>query len=165
MKRIIIIRHAKSSWANLGQTDFERPLNARGIADAPMMGDRLAARQLKIDALVSSTAVRALQTAQAIATSLQIPTSNIVLDASLYHAPSYVIDEVGMMLPEQCATVAIVCHNNGISHWVNEQCGFVIDNMPTCGIACFESRCNTWSDFHQSAKKLVFLDYPKLGSS
>lgn len=49
MKTLIVIRHAKSSWSNLGQDDAERPLNERGKKDAPEMAKRLKERGLKID--------------------------------------------------------------------------------------------------------------------
>ncbi len=63
MKTLIIIRHAKSSWANLGQNDEERPLNERGKKDAPEMAKRLKERGLKIDRFISSPARRAKKTA------------------------------------------------------------------------------------------------------
>ncbi|MGC5317030.1 SixA phosphatase family protein, partial [Escherichia coli] len=63
MKQLIIVRHAKSSWANIGMSDFERPLNERGNRDAPEMANRLINRNVAIDAFVSSTANRALTTA------------------------------------------------------------------------------------------------------
>jgi len=63
MKQLLLIRHAKSSWTNIGQEDFERPLNERGIRDAPLMAKKLIEKNYKPDALISSTAVRALETA------------------------------------------------------------------------------------------------------
>ena len=64
MKQLLLVRHAKSSWANIDQDDFNRPLNERGHVDAPMMARRLLARGLSIDLIVSSTALRALTTAE-----------------------------------------------------------------------------------------------------
>ncbi|WP_146066749.1 SixA phosphatase family protein [Candidatus Venteria ishoeyi] len=49
MKTLILLRHAKSSWDHPGLSDFERPLNARGLKNAPKMGRRLAQRQLPIE--------------------------------------------------------------------------------------------------------------------
>lgn len=62
MKRLILMRHAKSSWADPNQSDHDRPLNERGRRDAPRVGDWLAARGLTPDAALVSTAARAQET-------------------------------------------------------------------------------------------------------
>ena len=67
MKRLFLVRHAKSSWKHPELTDFERPLNKRGKRDAPEMGKRLADREIDLDLMVSSTATRAITTARTIA--------------------------------------------------------------------------------------------------
>lgn len=63
MKHLFLIRHAKSSWAMSGQTDFDRPLNDRGLRDAPVMALRLWHAGIRLDAILSSPANRALTTA------------------------------------------------------------------------------------------------------
>ena len=73
MKRLVLIRHAKSSWKNPGLRDFDRPLNKRGKADAPEMGRRLAQRSLMPDRLLSSPAKRAIRTAEIIADAIGFP--------------------------------------------------------------------------------------------
>ncbi len=62
MKNIILIRHAKSDWNNENLTDFERPLNSRGLRDAEFMSSKLAHKGLHIDCIISNSAVRALTT-------------------------------------------------------------------------------------------------------
>lgn len=69
MKLLFLIRHAKSSWDDPAQPDKDRPLNDRGRCDAPKIGERLAKRDLKPDLILSSPAVRALETAEIIARS------------------------------------------------------------------------------------------------
>jgi len=66
-RRLVMIRHAKSSWANPLQSDFERPLNERGEHDAPMMGERLKKMGVTPDLVIASPAKRAKQTAKKIA--------------------------------------------------------------------------------------------------
>jgi phosphohistidine phosphatase len=63
MKSILMIRHAKSSWDDPGQPDFDRPLNERGKQDAPSMAKRLLEKSVAIDAFISSPAKRARKTA------------------------------------------------------------------------------------------------------
>jgi phosphohistidine phosphatase len=70
-KTLYLVRHAKSSWDNPDLDDFERPLNERGTRDAPRMGERLSHRDVHPDVIFSSGALRALETAKAIAQRLQ----------------------------------------------------------------------------------------------
>ena len=62
MKSLTLLRHAKSSWADPGQDDFDRPLNARGIAAARLIGREMRALGLTFDAVLASPARRAVET-------------------------------------------------------------------------------------------------------
>ena len=86
MKKLVLIRHAKSSWKNPGLRDFDRPLNKRGKADAPEMGRRLALRSLMPDRLLSSPAKRAIRTAEIIAGAIGFPAGRISRMDRLYGA-------------------------------------------------------------------------------
>ncbi len=161
MKTLFIIRHAKSDQSFFGN-DFERPLNDRGKADAPVMAGRLIKRGGKIDALISSPATRAKQTAQHFARALQVPENDIVFVSALYHAPSEVFYEVIAALPQNLDTVAIYAHNPGITHFVNSlYTGTRVDNMPTCAIFGVEADITNWADFAKAKKDYLFFDYPK----
>ena len=69
-RRLVMIRHAKSSWANPLQSDFMRPLNERGKTEAPEMGDKLKALGITPDLVIASSAKRTRQTAKRIANPL-----------------------------------------------------------------------------------------------
>ncbi|HEY0731207.1 MAG TPA: histidine phosphatase family protein, partial [Chitinophagaceae bacterium] len=56
MKTVILVRHAKSSWDNIGEADIDRPLNERGKKDAPEMAKRLKKRDLEVDVFITSHA-------------------------------------------------------------------------------------------------------------
>ena len=86
MKILYLCRHAKSSWADPGMTDFERPLNERGLQNAPMMARLFKRRNEPVDLLVSSTAVRALSTARLFADELGIPEKQIKKEPAIYEA-------------------------------------------------------------------------------
>ena len=64
MKKLILIRHSKSSWKDISLTDFNRPLNRRGKSDGPLMADYLNTKMIKIDYLHSSNSVRTLETSK-----------------------------------------------------------------------------------------------------
>lgn len=163
MKRtLVMIRHAKSSWANPLQSDFERPLNERGQHDAPMMGERLTKNNLQPDLIISSTAKRAKQTAKKIAGVLNYDESKIKWYDKLYHCIPSVFEEVLYEVEDNVKTVFIVAHNPGITEFVNQLSPkFSIDNMPTCGIVAAEFELGEWNEFSTTGKKVILFDYPK----
>lgn len=161
MKTLIVTRHAKSDWGNLSQQDFDRPLSERGERDAPMMGKRLAVRGIMPDLILSSSARRAEQTALLIATAITYPANKIEMTSALYHASALKMIQLVEALDDHHQTVMIVCHNPGITHFVNLHAGIFTDNVPTCGMTAFDIEANTWKDFEMAEKKFSFYDYPK----
>ena len=85
MKTLLIMRHAKSSWKHPTLSDFERPLNKRGKRAAPLMGSRIKSQGLRPGAIISSSAVRARETAEAVTTAGGFNAEPQFLD-NLYHA-------------------------------------------------------------------------------
>jgi phosphohistidine phosphatase len=161
MKTLFIIRHAKSSWANFGQSDFDRPLNDRGKTDAPAMALKLLKKNIAIDTFVSSTANRAASTCKAFADAYNIGHSQILFKTELYNAPEHVFYEVLLSLPAQASNVAIFAHNPGISEFANAMCEHVnIYDMPPCGVFAVSVDINNWADFNFATKQFLFFDKP-----
>ncbi len=166
MRSIYMIRHAKSSWSDFTQKDFDRPLNERGKSDAPMMAERLIKRGIVPDAFLSSTAQRAKETCLFFCAAYNIPEKDILLTNDLYHASAPQIYKVISELDDQYKKVAVFCHNPGISEFANSLTASVqIDEMPTCGIFAVSAECKHWKDFQQAEKQFLFFDYPKLKST
>lgn len=163
MKTIYVVRHAKSSWGDLTLPDFDRPLNERGQKNAPEMARRLLDKQIKLDAFVTSTAKRALQTASHFIKIYERPLEELQLRDELYHAPASVYRDVLSALPDTVQSVAIFGHNPGITEFVNSLTSTRIDDMPTCGIFAFTADTERWSGFALSRKSFLFFDAPKLG--
>ena len=86
MKKLTLIRHAKSSWSDYGLRDHDRPLADRGLRDAPFMAQLMASRGWLPDALVSSTALRARTTAEFFAAALGWQPAVVQLDKRIYEA-------------------------------------------------------------------------------
>jgi phosphohistidine phosphatase len=161
MKTLYFIRHAKSSWANFGQTDFERPLNDRGIKDAAEMAKRLLAKNISIDSFVTSSAVRAHTTCKAFATAYHKETE-IILVPKLYHAPPHVFYEVINDLKDELNDVAIFAHNPGITEIVSTQTRpMQLIDMPTCGIVAVTANIHSWKEYEAAEKNILFFAYPK----
>lgn len=161
MKKLYIIRHAKSSWENFTVPDFDRPLNDRGKADAPEMAKRLIERKIKIDAFVSSPAKRAKKTAKLFAKAFDVKEEDIILLDRLYEASVATFFEVVTTLSDKFDSVAIFSHNPGITDFVNRLCNARVDNMPTSSVFAIEIDIKKWHDFKDEEKKFLFFDYPK----
>lgn len=161
-RRLVMIRHAKSSWANPLQSDFERPLNERGEHDAPMMGERLKKLNVIPDLIIASPAKRAKQTAKKVAKAIGYNEEKIQWVEKLYHCIPQVFEEVLYEVKDDVQTVFIVAHNPGITEFVNELSGeFTIDHMPTCGMVGAEVELEHWEMFPGTKKKVFLFEYPK----
>jgi len=161
MKQLLIIRHAKSNWANAQEADIDRSLNERGNKDAPNMANRLIEKQIQLDAIVASTANRAFTTASYFAKAQAINKRDILCVEALYLAPAAEYFKQIQALNQHLQTVAIIGHNPGITDFVNALTTTQIDNMPTCGIFAIKINIENWKDFQTAKKEFWFFDSPK----
>ena len=160
MKTILLLRHAKSSWKDAGQTDHARPLNKRGLRDAPRMGRLIAEQNLAPDLIVSSSAVRAMHTAKAVAEAIDDLTP-LVEEDELYLASPRAYIDTARYLEESFQRILFVGHNPGISELLNALTG--CDTvMPTAALAQIELPINQWNRLsRQTEGRLVALWRPK----
>jgi phosphohistidine phosphatase len=161
MKSVIIIRHAKSSWDNMGVDDFDRPLNERGKEDAPKMAKRLLERNIRIDAFISSSAKRARKTAALFIKEFDGHKDDIILVPELYLAAPEAFYNAIAKAPASAQTIALFAHNPGITEFANELTDVRVDDMPTCAIFAVKADIKNWSDFKDAEKQYWFFDYPK----
>ncbi len=163
MKTFFLIRHAKSSWTHPELTDFDRPLNKRGIRDAPNMGKQLHSSNCIPDLMISSPANRAKTTASTIANELNYPIENIQLEQDLYHASTEDILTIIRSVAKDCRTLFVFGHNPGFTELANLfNKESYIPNVPTCGIVTIESSATTWTDVDSKNSKVVSFIYPKM---
>ena len=161
MKKLYLIRHAKSSWKNIGESDKERPLNKRGKHDAPLMGKLLRDRGVFFDLIMSSPAVRALTTAKIIAQEVSYLEQSIVINPRIYEASfETMIDEI-QTLPNEMNIVAMFGHNPTFSYLANHF-GHDLINLPTCGIVMIEVGVDDWAEVNIENSKVIAIDFPKM---
>lgn len=161
MKILYLMRHAKSSWNFDGLSDQERPLNNRGRTDAPQMGQALAERNIRLDALVSSPAVRALSTAALVAKELNYPPERIEVIDQIYEADLDRLAEVVQELPDTAESVLLVGHNPTISDTANHFSPSPVPEMVTAAIVCLHFQTDSWADASRHNAELYFVDSPK----
>jgi phosphohistidine phosphatase len=160
MKTLLLIRHAKSSWADPSLADHDRPLNARGLRAAPLMGRRLAKRGLRPDLLLSSSARRARDTAHLMADALGCAPELIRIEPRLYEASIEDTGAVVSALDGQLQCVALFGHNPTWEQVAQRLCP-QIERMPTAAVAAFEFDAAGWRGLLQRTPLRVHFDYPK----
>lgn len=161
MKRLIILRHAKSSWKDLSLDDHDRPLSSRGRRDAPEMARRIIARVPGPLHVLSSTATRALATAEALE---DAGGDNVTLarNADLYLTSPAALLATLAEQSDAIGTIVLVGHNPGHTRLVNRLLPDLrLDNLPTAGVVSILFPCDSWADIGSAQGTLEFLDYPK----
>jgi phosphohistidine phosphatase len=161
LKTLLLIRHAKSDWGDPSLSDFDRPLNARGKNDAPLMAQRLLDRNIFIDAFISSPANRAKRTARVFAREYKRGKEEIIFRDELYAAPENVFYDVIRNAENKFKCIAIFAHNPGLTDFANQLTDTRVDNIPTCGIFAIKADCDKWKNFETADKHFWFFDYPK----
>ena len=156
MKTLILVRHAKSDWPE-NTEDFDRPLAEKGLDDAVKMSKFLKDSEIKIQKFISSPAVRALNTCKIFNQTYEI---DIQEEQKLYNPTESNFEKVIYGLEDNVESVAMFSHNNGISNFANSMSEDIF-MFPTCGVAGFQIDTDSWSDFENAKKKLIFFYEPK----
>ena len=161
MKKIILIRHAKSSWSSGVSEDIDRPLNDRGKRDAPFMAQKLKEIVPKVDGLIKSPSKRTRQTATYFLDVFDLEEKVNLTARDLYHGSiKDILDEV-QGLPMDWETVILFGHNPGMTYIAQYFGGENIPNMPTCGVLIVESEVNDWAELSKENSKILAFEYPK----
>jgi len=160
MKTVLLMRHAKSSWKDEKLKDRDRPLNKRGHRNAPQMGELLLEKELVPQVILSSTAVRARQTAEAVIEKSAFQ-GDIRYEDSLYMAEADEYLKALYKLPDEIERVMIIGHNPGLESLLPLMTG-QIEALPTAAIAYLSVPIKQWKELKKDHKaELVALWRPK----
>lgn len=156
MKTLFIMRHAKSSWDDESLSDFERPLNQRGLKTAPFMGKLMRTRNFIPDLIVSSPAERAKQTAQLVKVSGKF-SAKIRFEDKIYEANTSALLDILSEIEGKFEKVLIVGHNPSFESLVRILTG-ESEQMPTAALAKISLGIDSWAEiFPKSGKLEIFL--------
>ncbi|MBM4171659.1 MAG: histidine phosphatase family protein [Ignavibacteria bacterium] len=161
MKKLFLIRHAKSSWDEQGVTDLKRPLNKRGKRDAPFMGKLLHKGMIIPEQIYSSPAVRAITTANIFANELKFEKKNIHVFESIYSGGIRELEDLIQNFDDDYNSVFIFGHNPTFTVYANHLGDKYIANMPTCSIVGFELNVKRWAEVERGKGKTFLFEYPK----
>ena len=161
MKKLYLVRHAKSSWKERNLSDFDRPLNKRGNRDAPFMGNLLRQKGVSPDVIISSPAKRAITTAKTIAKEVGYPINKIMEVENIYEASAGELINIINDIDDKHETAILFGHNPGFTMLSNYLSGQRIDNLPTCGVVHIEFPFESWNKVEIDSGKLIEFEYPK----
>lgn len=161
MKRLILVRHAKSARDDPSLADRDRPLAPRGERAAAAVAVFLAQEGLQPDRVVCSPAVRTRQTAALLMERLQ-PRPELDLDEELYLAAGEGLASRLARLGDEVETALLVGHNPGLEElvaWLDPDAGSV--RLPTAAVALFTLRVDAWTHLTRGAAGLERVVVPK----
>lgn len=158
VRQLLLMRHGKSDWDADYGPDHDRPLSRRGVRSARLMGRMLAESDLAPDHVISSSAVRALSTAQLAAESGRW-TAEVVANAGLYETG---VDSVLGFAAEapDISRLMLVGHQPTWSMLVRKLTGAFAE-MKTASVAVIDLPIGRWAELPESGGALISLYHPR----
>lgn len=161
MKRVVIVRHAKSVPYGY-DNDFQRDLTDRGILSAEKISTTLKEEGVLPDLVIASPAKRTMHTATIYCKNLGYDPNNIRQETSFYDsATTQDFIEVLQGLPEEVQTVFIVGHNPAVFYWVSNLVKYFNGDMPTCSTVAIDFEVDKWAEVNARGGKKAFQHIPK----
>ncbi len=161
MKRLVLLRHAKSDWNNVRQTDHDRTLNDRGARDAPYVAKWLADKIETPDTFLVSTAVRATETAQHFIDAFSVEEDDVIRLRDIYEAGlEDLVNVVSWISPKDSQCVMVVGHNPTMTMALSHFASTHVVDMPTCCVAVIDfPSATSWKGLRNG--ELLFMETPK----
>ena len=163
MKKLFLIRHAKSSWIDDTLPDRERPLNSRGRENAPLMAQIASKKWNRPELVLCSPAKRAIQTSEFFKEEWWKEANNKICSELYEGSPSIILDLLSSVADEIHSVVAVF-HNPNITILTNLLALQKISNIPTCGVVTLEFPELQWGKLEVGSCFLEDYDYPKKNS-
>jgi len=158
MKKLFLVRHAKSDWNNLMLNDSERPLNDRGYSNANSISQHFTEIP---ELIITSPAVRAVSTALIFARNFNYNPSTILIKEELYETSVKEYLSVIRKTDNSVQSLMLFAHNPIISDVADLLTKTLPMEMPTCCMAGIQFNTYTWKDIKAGSGNLFLFDYPK----
>ena len=162
MKFLTLMRHAKSSWHHEGVKDFDRPLNNRGLRDAPIVAQHLSDQNLQPDLLWISPAERARQTAAIVLEKLAIPEEQICYKEEIYDAGLLQLLHLIRQAPESAEYVMMIGHNPGFSDLACILNPRQDRNVVTGAVVHLQLDIGSWKAINKACATTLWQAWPKM---
>jgi phosphohistidine phosphatase len=162
MKKLYLVRHAKSSWEEPGGSDMDRPLLEKGIKRTMKIIRFLKERAVKIDLMISSPAIRAFQTAVLVAKGIGYPEDKIRVERKIYDGYYDRILDLIYATSNEVNSLMIFGHNPTITHLANLFLHPGVDLLPTTGTICISFDTEKWESIPSIDPVSEFIVFPKM---
>ncbi len=160
--KLFLLRHAKSSWQDDQLDDIERPLNGRGLRDAPVMAERLNAAGHTPAQILCSPAVRTRQTLELVLPTFGLQSENLSFVPDIYEASPGVLLDVIAQRGGDAEHLMVLGHNPGLEYLAAMLNGGERLSMATCAVCVFEIiGISQWREINNASSRLLMYDYPK----
>jgi len=161
MKRLILIRHGKSSWeTNL--PDRQRPLKSRGKTDGILISKAYKESYKNPELVLTSDAVRANTTANIFKATLEIPDDKFIVDPKLYTFDERELKHIIKGCKESVDSLMVFGHNNALTFLANDIGSEYIDNIPTTGLVIIDFKVERWTQIKEGQTiKTIFPKHLK----
>ncbi|PWE00794.1 SixA phosphatase family protein [Marinilabilia rubra] len=162
MKRLILVRHAKTQPLTEAESDFDRKLKKRGRKDIRLISDHLIGNNKIPEIIISSPAVRAMQTAKILAGAFSIPESKIVQVPGIYDGLTHEelvthVNQAGIA----SQSVMVVGHNPDIATMAMKLSGDDFFHFPTAATAVIAFSVSEWDEIKPHSGRTELFVYPK----
>lgn len=161
MKTLYIVRHAKSSWEYPELSDDERPLLSKGVKRTNKIAAFLSEKNIRIEAFITSHAVRAHETAKIITGALDYPEDRIIISKQLYPGSTDHIYTELFGLSDDIQSVMIFGHNPAFTSFANCFLKHKIDWLPTSGVVAIRFITEKWTEISTAKHSTEFVLVPK----
>ncbi|PSU27865.1 phosphohistidine phosphatase [Photobacterium lutimaris] len=159
MKLLFLVRHGKSSWDDPTLDDHERPLNNRGLKNIPKMVHRLNGWQQGPQLIVTSSALRAAQTAYLFSEGLGCA-PKLESNSMIYTESAFELIDIIRETSDVVDRLMLVGHNPALTV-LAQMFGFKEENIPTCGVVVFGFEVDCWQAIAEEQGTMFYYDYPK----
>jgi len=161
MKTLYIVRHAKSSWESPDLDDLNRPVIENGIRKTKKVIDFLLNENVGVDLIISSHALRAIETARLLADGLGYQKSDILINTNIYNSDEeHMLNEV-YALPNDKDNIMLIGHNPTFTQFANFFLAKKIDFLPTSAVISISFDTERWEKIESCIKKVNFVAFPK----
>ena len=161
MKILLVMRHAKSDYPPEITDDFQRPLNGRGRKDVPRMARLLTMYDAIPERILSSTALRARETATIMGEQLGMSNAHTVFENNLYLAPADDLLSGVRRIEEGVGSLMVIAHNPGLEGLLLRLCGCALQ-LPTAAIAALAIDVDSWSEIGENRAWMQWFVVPRL---
>ena len=159
-RTLFIVRHAMANASEPEMRDIDRVLSSEGLQQASRLGVYLAKKNASISAIISSNAVRAIQTSEQIADQIGFDTSKIMNDEDLYEASVRILLNKVHEISNNWTEVVVVGHNPVLSYFVEYLTGHHFDGMAAGSLVKISSTVKDWTQIAQENSSFEYYVSP-----